>query len=31
VIGEVTAAIEPARDGDWVTFEMPALVAVARV
>jgi len=31
VIGEVTAALAPAVDGDWVTFEMPALVAVARV
>jgi SAM-dependent methyltransferase len=31
VIEEVAAALEPARDGDWVTFEMPALVAVARV
>ena len=31
VIDEVAAALEPVRDGDWVTFEMPALVAVARV
>lgn len=31
VIGDVTAALEPVSDGDWVTFEMPALVAVARV
>jgi SAM-dependent methyltransferase len=31
VIGETTAALEPVSDGHWVTFEMPALVAVARV
>jgi SAM-dependent methyltransferase len=31
VASDVAAALEPVRDGDTVTFEMPTLVAVARV
>ncbi len=31
VVSDVAAALEPVRDGDTVTFEMPTLVAVARV
>jgi len=31
VVDHVAAALDPLRDGDTVTFEMPSLVAVARV